>query len=276
MSIRILRGLALGAVVASTLSVSPAKTWASSSEAGVEESTPSAEINIQDEINQTDEADLRDAQLIQADRLRSVPSELWAEGIQVTAEQEARFNQLADQTATDANKPGLKQRMSAAFRVAGHGSKRAGILTLEAIGYGGSAVAAAGLAPFAFGVDFTSSLFTGKGVITSNQSGSASLAGMIGGAGIWIYTYDVLAVAGLAAEGTILASSLGVVLVNEIVCSQSQQGPELKTYCTRNDQLFRGIGHGAAHGGKIAGSTVHKGIVIAAKWVAYPFRHHRK
>jgi hypothetical protein len=79
-------------------------------------------------------------------------------------------------------------------------------------------------------------------------------------------------------EGAILASSLGVVIVDAVVCRNADDNgnTERDRFCRINETVIRSaiIGHSAPLG-EIIGDGIHEGIIKTAHVIDYPFRDKR-
>lgn len=232
-----------------------------------------------------DESQVQQAGIETAEQVRNMPNDIaLATGKELPPEQKAKFDVLADQLAQDANQPGFKDRVAAALKGAEHGLERAGIDTVKGIGYAGDIVFSVSLVPFYFGADFVSSMITGHGVITvGDDNNLVGIAGYSGGIASFYYVYAGLKAVGYTMGGLVTMSSMGVVVVNELVCLRlAQDGgtSELDQYCDTNSKILHGIAGGSARFGNKIGSIVHKpiakacdGVVDAAKWIRHFFHH---
>lgn len=190
MSPRIFNKSVLSFVILATAALPISQTWADGmgptpmQGAGMTDESPQQndvispkdemEINLVEEVQATDEATLQKSAIAQADQVKQIPGELRAQGIQLSAEQEAQVNQVADKLNTEATKPGLKKRMLADLKKSEKAGKKAGVVLMKGIGWGGEAALGISLAPLTFGTDLVASMITGKGVFTSGQRTSRS------------------------------------------------------------------------------------------------------
>jgi hypothetical protein len=275
MSLKILKALATASLLLSVAQADEATLAQTPSNAS------SAELSRA--VENMDEAQVRDAGLAQAEQIRHIPDEMAAQGTPVSPAVQAKFNRAADELAADANQPGFKDRVLDALKVSESGLVRAGVDIGEGLGYAGSVVVSVSMAPFFFGSDFFSSLVSGHGVITDGgQNNLIEVTGYTGGMATFYYTYVGLKALGYTAATPVLASGLGVVLVNELVCLRlADEGgtTELDQYCSNNTKLLHEIADASARYGDDAGSFLHKplmkacdGIVDAYHWIIRLFR----
>ena len=241
-------------------------------------STKDVEINLVDEVQATDEATLQKSAIAQADQVKQIPSELRAQGIQLSAEQEAQVNQVADKLNAEATKPGLKERMLSDLKKSEKSGKKAGVVIMKGVGWGGEAALGISLAPLTFGTDLVSSMITGKGVFTSGQNGLPALASEVGGIVSLYYVIVGLDAIGVTLEGPLLASGLVAGVINQFICldSSSTKNAELKNYCAVNAKILKTLWVDPAKGGQSAGAELHKGIMASSRWMMKPFLRHKK
>jgi hypothetical protein len=151
----------------------------------------------------------------------------------------------------------------------GHGFERAGLDIAKSIGYLGDGVYAVSNAPMTFGTDFTTGLIFDRGMVSqgNNKGHVGELVGAGGGIATFYYAYVGLNVVGSAIIGPVTTSSMGVVMVNGLICSnQSPKGTsELARYCKENNKIMQIITMDSAKAGAFIGKDLHKFFGKVAK-----------
>jgi hypothetical protein len=234
-------------------------------------------------IQGMDEAQIQQAGLEQAEEIRALPDEMAKQGTPLSDTQKTRFNQLADQMASDASSPGFKDRIVSALRASESGLKRIAIDTGEGLGYAGTIVFSVSVSPFLFGSDFVSAMITGRGQITvGGNNNLEAILGYSGGLVIYYYLFTALKAAGYYTLNTpVLFSSLAVVVVDKLICTRladDEGSTELDHFCATNDKIMDDIAGTSARGGNSLGRMVHKplvkvcdGAVDLYKWLRHVF-----
>lgn len=247
--------------------------------AAADQAKPMSDAQVLSEMQNADENAVRAAGLQTADQIRQIPAELQAQGIQTSSEEQAHINAVADQLANEAGKPGFKKTVIQSMKKSRHFLSRVGIDTLKGLGYSGDAVFWACFAPWAFGMDLTTGAVLGRGVISTGAKNSTEEdLGGFGGAITFGYLYTGLASVGFTLYGPILASSLGVVIVDAAVCRHADDNgnTERDRFCRINEQVIRHAVIGrSARLGEIIGDGIHEGVIKTAHVIEYPFRDKR-
>lgn len=232
-----------------------------------------SDADVISEVQKTNENAIQAAALRTADQIRQIPGELRARGVEVTTEEEARINGVADQISSESSEPEFKVIQS--LRRTRHGLSRAGIDTLKALGYTGDAVSWVSLSPLAFGADLATGAVLGRGVISTGAKNSTEeTLGGLGGVLSVGYAYAGLCSIGFTFYGPILASGLGLQITESVICRNADTSgkTERDRYCKNSEAIHRVILGRSARMGEIIGDGIHEGIMKTAHAIEYPFR----
>jgi len=254
------------------------------------DTTPSKAISgneLAAQVRKVDDATLQQAAQDQADRIRQIPSQLAAQGVFVTADQESALDAAADQLQSQSTQPDFKDKVAAALKATGATIVVAAKYAGEGIGYAGTAVLAASFAPLTFTGDLVMGIAVGHGAFSqepmptpspsaspsngsSADTNSGTLAGhfeyegaIAAGLGGMYLTYVGLEALGYTIALPVASSALGVVTINWLVCARfdNSNNPDLNQYCSRNAKLAGVILGGSARGGAFVGKEIHKGVL---------------
>jgi hypothetical protein len=227
------------------------------------------------QVQQMDPNVVKDAGIQQAEQVRQLPAQMRAQGIPVSAADEAKANQLADHLASKANEPDFQDKIVDALKKVDNAVIRAGIESLKGIGYAGTAIFSVGVIPFMFGSDFVSAVILGRGPFTDGSKNNwDEFVGTIGGVTAFYYTFLGLQLASVILPGTIMAGSMGIVVGNILFCAHKEKhgNGEIDQYCKENRKILHVITSQSAKCGDYLGKEVHKGLVEALHFVEKPFR----
>jgi hypothetical protein len=222
-------------------------------------------VDLLQTVQQSDEATLQSAAIIQSESFRALPTQLKNQGVEVSADQESQFNQIADSLTLDANTPGLKDRMVTELGKRNHVISRAAIDTLHGLGYAGSVAVSLFLIPFEVPADFLSALITGKPAFADDTPFAGEAAGYVGaGLGYYYSWISISVVAGAGVIAPVIFGPLGIESIDQIVCQEKNPSDSMTL-----------VG-GAATASAEAGDFLHNLIAVPIKKFLGLFPHKPK
>ncbi len=205
---------------------------------------------------------LQTAAIQQAQRINQVPTELRAQGVELSPEDDASFHALAHKLETESTRPDFGKKVESALQNVGSDLEKLGIDFLKGVGYAGSTAYSLSIAPLLFGKEFTEGLILGHEADKDLQalwSGSAGIATVY-------FTFSGLGALGYSYGGPVLATGLGIVAVNVILCARHEQtNPSLKRYCGGTSHILSVISGVSERTGEKLGEFIRAGSVDVFK-----------